>query len=357
MHQAATALAALSHLRDHDAPPSAGPRAIGALTFEGGSDLVLPSRIVARDADGRTWRTTIAGADIPSALHVPHAPPTQFTVRSLVEAGEWRARVEQSLAAIAAGEIDKVVLAREVDIEADAPFDIVDVLDTLRATQPGCTVYATDGFVGASPELLVRRRGRDVFSRPMAGTGADPSALLASAKDAHEHRIVVDAIAAALPGRVRVRQLRRARGDAVRDRHPPRDDDSRSPRRRRRSRHRHGSREAAPSDPGGRRMAGRARAHDDPHARRPRPRPVRGPCGWVDGAGDGEFVVALRGAQIDGPNARLYAGAGIVAGSEPGAEWAETQAKLAADAPRARSPLATTPRAPTAAATADHSSR
>ena len=172
MHQAATALAALSHLRDHDAPPSAGPRATGALTFEGGSDLVLPSRIVARDADGRAWRTTIAGADIPTALHVPHAPPTQFTVRSLVEAGEWRARVEQSLAAIAAGEIDKVVLAREVDIEADAPFDIVDVLDTLRATQPGCTVYATDGFVGASPELLVRRRGRDVFSRPMAGTGA-----------------------------------------------------------------------------------------------------------------------------------------------------------------------------------------
>ena len=53
-----------------------------------------------------------------------------------------------------------------------------------------------------------------------------------------------------------------------------------------------------------------------------------GACGWVDTNGDGEFVVALRCAQLDGSNARLYAGAGIVAGSEPGAEWAETQAKL-----------------------------
>jgi len=53
-----------------------------------------------------------------------------------------------------------------------------------------------------------------------------------------------------------------------------------------------------------------------------------GPCGWVDARGDGEFVVALRGAQIDGTHARLHAGAGIVAGSRSGLEWAETQAKL-----------------------------
>ena len=53
-----------------------------------------------------------------------------------------------------------------------------------------------------------------------------------------------------------------------------------------------------------------------------------GPCGWVDATGDGEFVVALRGAQIDGNRARLHAGAGIVAGSQPAAEWAETQSKL-----------------------------
>jgi isochorismate synthase len=53
-----------------------------------------------------------------------------------------------------------------------------------------------------------------------------------------------------------------------------------------------------------------------------------GPCGWVDDRGDGEFVVALRGAQISGASARLHAGAGIVAGSRADAEWAETQAKL-----------------------------
>ena len=61
----------------------------------------------------------------------------------------------------------------------------------------------------------------------------------------------------------------------------------------------------------------------------PTPRDLyAGPCGWVDATGDGEFVVALRGAQIDGNRARLHAGAGIVAGSRPDAEWAETQAKL-----------------------------
>jgi menaquinone-specific isochorismate synthase len=326
LRRAAATLAAISHVRDASAPIGAGPRAFGALAFEGDGDLVLPSRIVSRDTDGRSWRTTIEGTDAPHALHVPYARPTEFAVRSRVDVDEWRARLAYGLAAIDAGEIEKVVLAREVDIEADAPFDVVDILDTLRATQPGCIVYATDGFVGASPELLVRRAGREVTSRPMAGTGDDPAALLASTKDAHEHRIVVDAIVAAL----------RDRCDAVRCEGP--------------SAVRFATVTHLATTIRGRLVDPDVRVTDLVELLHPTPavggwpaQPARtmirtleghdrgryaGACGWVDTNGDGEFVVALRCAQLDGSNARLYAGAGIVAGSEPGAEWAETQAKL-----------------------------
>jgi menaquinone-specific isochorismate synthase len=78
-------------------------------------------------------------------------------------------------------------------------------------------------------------------------------------------------------------------------------------------------------------VAGTPRAAALKAIRRLEPAPrgrYAGPCGWVDARGDGEFVVALRGAQIDGPRAQLHAGAGIVAGSDPASEWAETQAKL-----------------------------
>jgi menaquinone-specific isochorismate synthase len=324
--RAAGALAAIAHARDGDAPSHAGPRAFGALPFEGGGELVLPARIVARDRDGRAWRTTIEGSPVPPALHVPRPRPARFEVRPRIERDEWRARLEQTLAAIDAGTVEKVVLAREVDVEADEPFDLLDVLDALRSTQSGCTVYAVDGFVGASPELLVRRTGREVLCRPMAGTGDDPEALLASAKDAHEHRIVVDAIASVLrdvcdpvdcdgPAAVRfanvthlatsIRGRLRSRtvgaADLVARLHP------------------------TPAVGGWPTRAAQAMIRELEGHDRGR---YAGACGWIDPAGDGEFVVALRCAQLEGAHARLYAGAGIVAGSEPGAEWAETQAKL-----------------------------
>src|SRR5204863_4111550 len=99
---------------------------------------------------------------------------------------------------IDAGAAQKIVLAREVVVEADAPFDVRAVLEILHATQPGCVVYADGGFVGASPELLVRRTGDAVVARPMAGTGLDAAELVRSEKDAREHRFVVEAVCDAL---------------------------------------------------------------------------------------------------------------------------------------------------------------
>jgi len=316
-------LAAIEHEHATDAPSEGGPRAVGALPFEGRGTLTVPAVIVGRTADGRGWRTDIG--DPATALEVAPTPPSRFTVGGDVSADDWAAAVGDALARIAAGRLDKVVLARTVDVEADRPFDVRAVIDALRRTQPGCVVYADGGFVGASPELLVRKRGDAVTSRPLAGTGPDPAALRASSKDVHEHRIVVDEVVAALADGcddVRATSLEtlaladvnhlattvtaRCRPgvtitDLVGSLHP------------------------TPAVAGAPRAAALAAIHELEPVARGR---YAGPCGWLDAHGDGAFVVALRCGELRGNRARLHAGAGIVAGSDATLEWAETQAKL-----------------------------
>lgn len=321
-------LATINHWSD-DAVCSnrAGPRAVGALPFRGAGQLVVPARIIGRDADGRMWRTIVETVDTPSAAPAPaRVQPSEFRVTSNTTPERWRAMVEQTLVDIDAGLLEKVVLARAVYVDADRPFDIAGVVAHLRRSQPGCTVYADGGFVGASPELLVRKTGADVTARPLAGTGTDTAALVRSAKDAHEHRLVVDAVVNALRGpcsdvradgtapleladvshlATRITARTDDAGTAITDLvallHP------------------------TPAVAG----APRALALDTIAGREVAPRGrYAGPCGWIDRNGDGEFVVALRGGEIDGAHAVIYAGAGIVAGSDPAAEWAETQQKL-----------------------------
>jgi menaquinone-specific isochorismate synthase len=311
--------------------PGTGAVAVGALPFDPASigELVVPARIVG-EFDGRAWITEIGPA--PDDRTAAAVAPTRFSVGAPRSRAAWREAVEQALAAIERGEIEKVVLAREVLIEADAPFDARDVLRRLATQQPGCFVYASAGFIGASPELLVRRTGAIVESRPVAGTTVADSeaALLAlahSVKDTREHRFVVDGIVDALrdscdelavvgtpevavfgpvahlatPIRGRLRAPAPSALDVARLLHPT---------------------PAVGGTP-------RAVALDTIRALEGFDRGrYAGPVGWVDARGDGEWAIALRGAELDGARARLVAGAGIVAGSDPDAEWAETQAKL-----------------------------
>ena len=185
---------------DARVPEAAGPRAVGALPFTGSGHLVVPAVIVGRDADGRAWRTVIDDVDgprpAPSAR--PEPVPSEFVVAAATTRQQWREMVEHALADIARGPLEKVVLARAVRIDADHPFDVPAVLAHLRRSQPGCIVYADRGFLGASPELLLRKAGATVTSRPLAGTAVETAALVRSAKDAHEHRLVVDAVVRAL---------------------------------------------------------------------------------------------------------------------------------------------------------------
>ena len=315
-----------------------GVRAVGALPFDGAGRLVVPARIVERDAAGNVWSTVVT----PATREASDSPPPRgriarrFTVEARQGLDEWDALVTAALALVETDELEKVVLAREVFVDADAPFEPATIIERLRATQPGCIVYAAAGFVGATPELLVRRTGRDVVSQPMAGTvprAASPEEdrrsierLESSVKESREHRLVVDAVAGELqrwcdgvvvgdpePMRLtsvthlttRVSGTLRRRDASAIDLalalHP------------------------TPAVNGSPREAAFAAIDRlEPFDRAT----YGGPVGWVDARGDGEFAVAIRGATLDGHRARLLAGAGIVAGSDPDAEWAETQAKL-----------------------------
>lgn len=347
--------------------PGAGPIAVGALPFDDRTtgSLVVPALIVTRRADGSGWLTTIGPADgrdtgVPSSAANGHhvatpgsesgrtakvmnghratpGPGADVALHEAPGRAEWTNSVRRILATIDAGEVRKVVLARELVVEADGQFDRRVILDRLRRSHPSCFTYAAGDFVGASPELLIRRRGTEVSSCPMAGTvrrGDTPEedeALVAglrrSVKEAEEHRLLVESVVSAL-GPVCAGPPTAGEPDVIR--FPT-------------VSHLATRVSGVLRDPVPSALALAGRLHPTPAVGGlPRPEALAaiadlegfdrglyaGPVGWVDANGDGEWAVALRGAQLDGPRARLVAGAGIVAGSDPDAEWAETEAKL-----------------------------
>lgn len=317
--------------------PGTGAVAVGALPFErsAAGELVVPARVHGVH-DGRAWVTEIGALD--PARTVAATPPTTFRVGAPRTRADWRVAVEQALAAIGAGELEKVVLAREVLVEADAAFDAREIVRGLVASQPGSFVYASEGFVGASPELLVRRLGEVVESRPVAGTTVADSdaalrALAASVKDTREHRYVVEGIVDVLGPRcaelhadpvpeVAVFGPVAHLATPIRGRlASPSPSQAQAPTALDLARLLH----PTPAVGGTPREAALDAIRVLEGFDRGR---YAGPVGWVDARGDGEWAIALRGAELAGARARLVAGAGIVAGSDPDAEWAETQAKL-----------------------------
>ena len=345
------------------AGPGAGPIAVGALPFDDRApgSLIVPALVFVRRADGTGWVTTTLpiDADPERDSHRYGGRTAQGAAEALdrgvnghpvgalgdevigvrEEPGRtvWTESVRRILSAIDAGEVRKVVLARQLVVEAAAPFSRRAVLDRLRRSHPSCFTYAAGGFVGASPELLISRRGDQVASCPMAGTvrrGATPeeddaltAGLRRSGKEAEEHRLLVEAVVSALAP-VCAGEPTAGEPDVVR--FPTVSHLA--------TRVSGGLRRPAPSA-----LALAGLLHPTPAVGGlPRAEALAtiaalegfdrglyaGPVGWVDASGDGEWAVALRGAQLDGPRARLVAGAGIVAGSDPDAEWAETDAKL-----------------------------
>ena len=331
-----------------DGPRS--PVAVGALPFlrSEQAEMVVPAVLVRRELDGSMWLTVTASDptqvldDIHRRLRLRASDPDghgprEYRVRSVMARDAWCRLVVEAAKIVAAGRLAKVVLAREVIVDADCALRPIDVARRLRLSHPLCTVFSVDGFVGASPELLVERCGTRVRSEPLAGTAARPGwaggdeelapRLLSSAKERQEHRLVVDAVSGALdrycselsvpetPALVPLGTLAHLGTRIVGILHSPVptaldlvDAIHPSP-----------AVGGTPTDEALRYIASVERLERGRYA---------GPVGWVDGAGDGCFVLGIRCAQIEGRRARLMAGVGVVAESDPEAELAETELKL-----------------------------
>ena len=328
-----------------------GPVAFGTFTFDAscdGSVLIVPRVVLGRDGRGQAWLTRVAeqgepaspDPGWPAAADSGLAEPTGLSWQEGSLPGpRWEQAVAEAVAAIKAGGLRKVVLARDVFGTADEPIDARVLLRRLAARYPDCFTFACDGMIGATPELLVSRDGHQVSALVLGGTlprGADPAhddalgaELLASAKNNEEHAYAVESIREALrplcavldvearPALLKFPNLQhlgtRVRGTlasggtpksalalaaAV---HPP---------------------AAVCGTPTG---AALELIRELEHMDRER---YAGPVGWIDAEGNGEWGIAIRCAQLSGRTARLFAGCGIVAASQPAAELAETLVKL-----------------------------
>lgn len=328
-----------------DRIPGTGPVAFASFTFADGSPgsvLVVP-RIVVGRRGRHTWLTEITPADEPAGdATLPVPAPVRPGGRLRYADGEvpahrYRGAVAEAVRRMRAGMLDKAVLAHDLLVRADTPLDPRFLLRGLARRYPSCWSFAVDGMIGATPELLLRRHGRHVESRVLAGTGwpsGDGSdvggALIASVKDRREHAYAVDSLAASLrplvaelqvPDVPRVLTLPnvshlasdvRARLDPARPAslltlagavHPT---------------------AAVGGTPTPDATALIAEIEGLDRGR------YAGPVGYVDARGDGELGIALRCAEVRGRTARLFAGCGIVADSDPDAEVREAAAKMRA---------------------------
>ena len=279
--------------------------------------------------------------DEPLPLLDPH-PTAPAKIRSARPPREFEAAVEAATTRIEAGEMTKVVLAREVIVEAAAAHDTAALFGAMREQFPSCFCFCCGtpeaAYVGASPELLVRRAGASVSTVALAGStrrSSDPAVddhlgeqLLRSDKNRREQRIVAERIvralrphavwveAAAEPEIVKVANIQHLATPVIAQLAEP-----------------HSAVELA------------GMLHPTPAVGgEPWPQAATaiaelegmdrgwyaGPVGWMDATEDGEFCVALRSALLRDREAHLFAGVGVVAGSDPAAELAETEVKLQA---------------------------
>ncbi len=274
-------------------------------------------------------------------------PPSE--VRDRIPVGEVGAKdgfadsVRRALRLIDDGVFQKIVLARAIEAAAEAEFHPLAILNTLRGRFPDCYAFSVgngrgQSFIGASPECLVRMRGGELVTEALAGSaprgasaGEDAalaSRLLKSEKDLREHALVVES----LVRRLRSLGLEPEIGSRPRLRRFSNVQHLHSPLRARVNEGVHvfdavASLHPTPAVGGSPREAACGHiAALEPFSRGL----YAGPIGWADARGGGEFLVAIRSALIDGARARVFAGSGIVAGSEPAREHAETELKFRA---------------------------
>jgi isochorismate synthase len=340
--EAAAFLGAIEH--DDRVGDTNGPIAMGAVPFLPGSaaDLVVPQVIVGKHADGRRWITTIDDAEVDLfGATEPTPAGAEYSITAGVEIDRYLAAVATARDAVRAGEMDKAVIARPITVASDRPIDVHAVLRRLKATFGSSHRFSIDGLIGASPELLVAVDGSEVTSFPLAGTTrttGDPDTddllaaeLQASDKNRIEHRAAIEMVRDTLlpycsyldwspePMVVKVANVQHLGSQALGmlSRPTPTVIDL--------------VRALQPTPAVGGYPRDRAIDLITSVEGFERGR-YGGAVGWCDGQGNGRWAVTLRCAELsdDRRSARLVAGGGIVADSEPLAELAETQAKFQA---------------------------
>lgn len=321
-----------------------GPVLFTSFSFDRNEEsyAFIPKVIVGKKSD-KSWITWIGEGAQPSLLEAPVALSSQefsWSAGTLSEA-EWKKRVGQVIEKIESGSVEKVVLARDLIATAIADIDARPILRSLATNYPATWVFSVAGLIGATPELLLRLSRGMVTSRVLAGTipktGDDSKdlalagSLARSSKDLEEHEFAVRSVADALepfcsstnvpdaPFVLHLANVMHLATDVtgalieskkdidvfslLKSLHPS---------------------AAVCGTP-------RNRAFDviEEIEGMNRGR-YAGPVGWVDASGDGELGIALRSGQISKNQIRIFAGCGIVSGSDPDIEVAESLAKFAA---------------------------
>ena len=327
-----------------DPPAGAGLVAFGSFVFDpentaGQSVLVVPRVVVGR-RNGQSWLTWVGSEvpELPGGLAPVPLDDVRFSPGGLDEAA-WSAAVGETERWNGRGDVGKVVLARGLLAEAADDLDPRWLAGRLAAAYPRCWTFLVDGLVGASPEMLVKREAGLVMSRVLAGTirrtGEDDrdlnlaAALAKSSKDLQEHEYAVASVARGLapfcsgmnvpeaPYILGLPNVLHLATDVTGVAAPGVSALALAA-----ALHPSAAVCGTPTD--------RARAviAELEHLDRER---YAGPVGWLDTAGNGEWAIALRCGLIsetDPRQIRLFAGCGIVAGSDPAAELAESVAKL-----------------------------
>ncbi len=335
-------LTARASVADEVAEPGSGLVAFGTFAFAdepGDSVLVVPSVVIGLRGD-RAWVTTIGEPDTPLlvASEPPIAPPDIAFADGALNGEQWMSVVADAVARINAGDLEKVVLARDLLATASAPIDVRWPLRQLAEHYPTCWTFHVDGLFGATPEMLVRRERGLVTSRVLAGTirrtGDDDhdlalaANLARSSKDLEEHEYAVRSVADALdphcfsmnvpeaPFVLHLPNVMHLATDVAGVVH---DAATVSSLELAAALHPSAAVGGTPTADATRLIATLEGMDRDRYA---------GPVGWMDASGDGEWGIALRSAVVEGSTVRLFAGCGIVADSDPEAELAEAQAKF-----------------------------
>lgn len=336
--------AARAVVRDEVGMPGTGPVCFGSLTFAADSAdqavFVVPETIVGRRG-ARWWVTTATAGPAPTPHQGlgpdPAAPGDVTFADGALSSAEWEARVAEAVARISRGDLDKVVLARDLVVQATGAIDPRWVLRSLADRYDNTWVFAVDGLLGATPELLVRRERGLVTSRVLAGTirrsGDDAhdlglaASLARSSKDLEEHEYAVRSVADALAPHCSSMNV----PESPFVLHLPNV--------------MHLATDVTGVAANGAGSLGLAAALHPTAAVGGTPSEAAceliaelegmdraryaGPVGWMDAVGDGEWGIALRsGCYLARDTMRIFAGCGIVAGSDPEGELAESDAKF-----------------------------